>query len=454
MISPAADAIDAAPRCPSCDYNLTGTLSDRCPWCGWEIDLDVLMAGAGADRALRRVCIACAALAIGIFTLLGMAVLMARVPRLSLFDGVTVVAVVAAAGGHLLLGGLTLAHRRRHSGTSRELGNVLRILGWFSLVGGLGGAFQAMDVTPGQRGVEGVVVSGVFEFALLATLFMLPGVALLLLRMVSLAGAATVVRCSESGVRGDATDREAVPFLLDFFGHYARAQVETQACDTPRRTTPSVEAAIARTWEVQVALAREEERLLFDGQLARFVGAEATGGKLRLHLATTSYREFVGTNLYNMATARREGVDALANPLGVSAAIVTADGFLAFGRRSDRVALHAGYLHAVGGMIDASDRRDDGAYDVFGAMLREAMEELAITEDEVLDMHITGMVRDRLLHQPELLFDAAVSLTRADLLARFDDSLAGGEHAGLEFVYDDPEAVLLCRQKRYLHQSR
>ena len=441
MSEPTASVSDASLFCPSCDYNLTGTLSDRCPWCGWDIDRDVLLADAGADGVARRVGIACAALAIGVGTLLGTTILMSRAPRLSLYDAVTVVAVVAAAGGQLLLGGLTLAHRRRRSGPSRELGNVLRFLGWFSLLGGLVGAYQAMNVTPGRRGVEGVVVSGVFEFALLAALFMLPGAMLLLLRAVSLAGYATLRR-GKSGGTAKATERTTVPFLIEFSGHYVRTQVATRVCDDQRQTTPGIEAQIARTWEVQLALAHEEGRLLFDGALARLAHVEVTGGNLRLRLGTTSYRQFVGTNLYNMTSVRDEGVDALANPLGVSAAIVTADGFLTFGRRSDRVAFHAGYLHAVGGMIDAGDCRDDGTCDVFAAMMRETMEEMALGEDELLDMHVTGMVRDRLLFQPELLFDVAVSLPRAGLLARFDDRVAGGEHAGLEFVYDDPEAVL------------
>ena len=61
-----------------------------------------------------------------------------------------------------------------------------------------------------------------------------------------------------------------------------------------------------------------------------------------------------GTNVHNMDFVRGQNPDALANALGTSAVVVTADGYLALGRRSSRVANHPGYLHCFGGMLETA----------------------------------------------------------------------------------------------------
>ena len=57
-------------------------------------------------------------------------------------------------------------------------------------------------------------------------------------------------------------------------------------------------------------------------------------------------------------------------------------------------------------------------------------------------MIAAGLVRDRALHQPELLFEATSILTRDDLRKRFDPQLSHAEHTAIEFVHDDPDAII------------
>jgi 8-oxo-dGTP pyrophosphatase MutT (NUDIX family) len=128
--------------------------------------------------------------------------------------------------------------------------------------------------------------------------------------------------------------------------------------------------------------------------------------------------------------------------LGISSTVMTRDGFLVFGRRGDRVAFHAGHLHTFGGLLEPSDRNTSGRFDVFGAAIRELVEELGVRRDEVVEFLVTGLVRDRSILQPELLFEANLTLSRAELTARFDPTLPGQEHTGLEFVHDEPEATV------------
>jgi 8-oxo-dGTP pyrophosphatase MutT (NUDIX family) len=182
--------------------------------------------------------------------------------------------------------------------------------------------------------------------------------------------------------------------------------------------------------------------MLFNGNLVRLVEALATSKKLHLELGPTCYRDFLGTNLHNAATLLRAGEQHLANPLGVSSTVITRDGFLVFGRRSAQVAFHTGHLHTFGGLLEPSDRDAVGRFDMFGAAVRELNEELGIRKEEIAEIVIAGLVRDRNILQPEVLFEVTLTLSRAELAARFDPTLPGQEHTGLEFVHDDPEAIV------------
>jgi 8-oxo-dGTP pyrophosphatase MutT (NUDIX family) len=182
--------------------------------------------------------------------------------------------------------------------------------------------------------------------------------------------------------------------------------------------------------------------MLYNGDLIRLVEARATATQLHLELGATCYRDFLGTNLHHAATVWRTGEQHLANPLGISSTVITSDGFLVFGRRSGRVAFHAGHLHTFGGLLEASDRNSEGHFDVFGAAIRELTEELGIHKNEIVEIIVAGLVRDRSILQPELLFEATLPLSRGELTARFDPTLPDQEHTGLEFVHDEPEAIV------------
>ena len=103
--------------------------------------------------------------------------------------------------------------------------------------------------------------------------------------------------------------------------------------------------------------------------------------------------------------------------------------------------LHAGCVHTSGGTVEPDDRGAGGAIDVFAAMRREVCEELAVTDEEIVGLVCTGLIRDGALHQPELIFRAELTLSRGDVLARFDPSAPHQEHDALELCHDEPEAV-------------
>lgn len=432
VTDPSSKLIEQAPHCPECDYNLTGAPGDRCPWCGWEIDVDVLAAMAAERGHARRFGVAATALVVGVGSLIALASLMHHPRSLLIWDAFAVLAVLIAAAGHLALGVQALLSVGHWPMRARSLAEILRYAGYLSIILGMFGA-----VLPTPLIIRGVEVNGALECVVLAMLLAMPGCALLVLRMVSFRAAGARPRSTLA-----ADSSSTTPFFVEFVQRFTKNQLSQNWSATRRPTTQAIEEIIARTWETELALARESERMLYNGDLIRLVEARVTPGQLHLELGPTCYRDLLGTNLHHAATVSRAGEQHLANPLGISSTVITRDGFLVFGRRSARVAFHAGHLHTFGGLLEPSDQDSDGRFDVFGAAIRELTEELGVRKDEIGEIIIAGLVRDRSILQPELLFEAILNLSRMELTARFDPTLPDQEHTGLEFVRDEPAATI------------
>jgi hypothetical protein len=424
-------------HCPECDYNLTGAPGDRCPWCGWEIDVDVLVTMKAEAGHARRLGLAVTALLVGVGSLVALASLMRHHRGLSLWDALAVLAVLTAAGGHLALGVQALLSAGHWPMRPRSLAEILRFAGYLSIVLALLGARNVFDAVPTPRVVRGVQVNGVLEYAVLAMLLAMPGGALLVLRLVAFRP-----RGGSPAGAGRSDPSCVAPFAVEFAQRYAKDCLTQSWNSAPRPTTPVIEEAITRVWETELALAHEGERMLHNGDLIRLVHSRATPTELHLELGPSCYRDFLGTNLHNTATVLRIGEDHLSNPVGISSTVMTRDGSLVFGRRGLRVAFHAGHLHTFGGLLEPSDRDADGRLDVFAAVVRELCEELRVNRDEIAEVVLAGLVRDRMILQPELLFEATLTLTRAALAARFDPASPDQEHTGWEMVHDEPEAIV------------
>lgn len=433
---------DSGALCPECDYNLTGAPGGRCPWCGWNINAAAL-AALTDPRSARRWVVAAACCFLGISTLAVAEWLVIRGRELRWVDAVSMLAVLLGAVGHLTLAVVAALSRTVWPLRRGEAFRILGLAGWLAITAGIAGATSALGFAPAPLYNErGVQVNGVFEFLLASLFFSLPGTTLLIMRMVSFREARNEPPAPSSTNRSPASPVEpAVPFTADVYGCWRRDAVEQPHVTAPRPTSPAVERLIAEAWEAESALAATDQRVLYDAPLARLVRTLADHHHLILELGTTTYREFVGTHFHHAAAIRRLNPQYLAQALGVSALVQTSDGYMAFGRRNRRVAWHAGYLHAFGGMVESADRLADGRYDVFQRMLKELHEEVTVQATEVTDLVLIGLVRDRALWQPELVFDARVSLTRAQLSARFDPAAANAEHAAVEWVFDDPDGV-------------
>jgi hypothetical protein len=216
-------------------------------------------------------------------------------------------------------------------------------------------------------------------------------------------------------VKTDAT----LSFVVRARGDWTRGQVRARWTSSGRKVVREVENGIATAWAE--ASARLGEKL-FDGPMCRLEGCASSPAQLLLTLSRTSYKPFLGTNLLNGHFADQFGPEVMANPVGVSTLLQTVDGWLLLGRRNDSVAYYPNRVHPFAGAIEPQD----GELDVFAEVRRELREELSLNDGDIADMRCIGLVEDRQLRQPELIFVTTAELTYEQIASRLDRT----EHVG------------------------
>ncbi len=204
----------------------------------------------------------------------------------------------------------------------------------------------------------------------------------------------------------------ALKFRIHATGDWKPGRVRVDWVNAARRMVPQVEQAIDLAWSA--AKARLGDKL-FDGPTCRLERWTASPAGLQLSLSRTSYRIFLGTNLMNPAFGDEFGIDVLANTVGVSTALETADGWLLLGRRNDSVAYYPNRIHPFAGALEPAENLD-----VFDEVRRELREELSMESQDIASLRCLGIVEDIGLRQPELIFHAKSALTRMQLEATLD----------------------------------
>jgi 8-oxo-dGTP pyrophosphatase MutT (NUDIX family) len=226
-----------------------------------------------------------------------------------------------------------------------------------------------------------------------------------------------------------------LPFTSLLMGSYREQTLRARWSDQRLTTLPDVAHLIAETWNESRIEAASHGRDLFPGAMTRLLGWSAVHETLTLNLGSTDYREFVGTNLRHPELASIYGREALANPLGVSVAVVTTDGQIIVQRRSEQVFEYPGYFHVCGGNVEPEDVVGPSAPGVFATVRRELDEEFGIAAGDVLDLVCLGLTENRTILKPDLVFEAHVSLPRAAF-----ESTQHPEYSHLAFV-DGPDGL-------------
>ena len=229
---------------------------------------------------------------------------------------------------------------------------------------------------------------------------------------------------------------------LHAHGPFFDGQVRMRWCDDSPSVGGQVRTLVAEIWSEEVERARREGRNLFNGPLVRYLRHRISDGCLEIDVGATDYAHFLATNVLNAHRAEEIGWDQFSCPMGTSTTLLTADGWLLVGRRNERVAIHRGAVHTFSGGLEAGHKLPDGTFDVFASMRRELQEELGIGRDDIIEMVCLGLICDRKVRQPELIFDTQVRLTRDEIAARIDPDSADEEHDEIVGCRCEPDAIM------------
>jgi 8-oxo-dGTP pyrophosphatase MutT (NUDIX family) len=229
-----------------------------------------------------------------------------------------------------------------------------------------------------------------------------------------------------------------LPVILDVEGRFPPGSIRVRWHESAPPSHPRVEE-LKLAWPAHVAETARQGGILFNGPMIRCFGHHLEAGVLILDAGPTDYATFFCTNYLNHHLGDEIGWEWYANPIGISANVLTADGWVLYGLRNRRVACHPGCVHTFGGTVDPQDRDADGNLDVFRAMARELREELRLGPDRADALVGLGLIRDPQIRQPELIFDARVPVTRRELESALlaDDD----EHDAIVGCRDEPGAI-------------
>ncbi|MBA3709483.1 MAG: hypothetical protein H0W83_11775 [Planctomycetes bacterium] len=219
------------------------------------------------------------------------------------------------------------------------------------------------------------------------------------------------------------------PFRILARGDWSSAAIRVRWTASTLRMPPEVDLLVERTWAEAL---RRPDITLFDGPLCRLEDWQCDQDGLVLTLSRTSYKIFFGTNGRNPQIADTHGPGAMANAVGSSAAVLTADGWLVFGRRSSTMALYPGCAHPFGGCLEPGDDLD-----VLRDLRRELAEEARLADADITDLRCLALAEDLTLRQPEVMCVATTGLIRSALDGRIEPA----EHSGTWAVRSDRDAI-------------
>jgi hypothetical protein len=238
----------------------------------------------------------------------------------------------------------------------------------------------------------------------------------------------------------DTSSSKTSKSLLRFhaIGHWPRERVSLRWVADSRPRISEIETAIEAAWKVTGSRPGVN---LFDGPMCRLesfqVGQtrdasrqthdascqtpDSSGQNLHLDISRASYKPFIGTNLSHPEFADRFGWGALANSIGLSSALQSADGFLMLGRRNSSVAYYPNRTHPFAGALEPKE-----PLDLFAEIERELAEEVGFAPADIASAVCVGLAEDISLRQPELIFAIQSDRTRQEIEATLD----AGEHLG------------------------
>ncbi|MEK7729395.1 MAG: hypothetical protein AAB354_13355 [candidate division KSB1 bacterium] len=228
------------------------------------------------------------------------------------------------------------------------------------------------------------------------------------------------------------------PFRLLCQGRWPPEQVFAHYNPT-RHILPSPHDELALSYWQQLLTVGDKH--LFNGQLFRLESQEARLNRLELVLGHTCYRDQIYCNAHVQALTQTYGENVLARGLGVSAMVVTCDGYLPLLRRGERVGEEPGKLDVFGGHAHPEQHLIAGRPDLFRAMADEIVAELNVAPEAIAENVCRGLVENLRTHKPDLVFEISLRSTREEIAQGATHAAEAEEVAELFFVRHNGEAV-------------
>lgn len=149
----------------------------------------------------------------------------------------------------------------------------------------------------------------------------------------------------------------------------------------------------------------------YNGELFRLKQFLASPELLELSLTRTCYRD----QLYNNAHLLEMGEAAATRGLGVSAIVITADGFTPIIRRSAHLGEAPGMLDVIGGHAHPNLHLRAGKPDLFAAIADEVTAELGLNPEDVKVERCNGIVENLATLKPDIVFLTHITPTMTQL---------------------------------------
>ncbi len=225
---------------------------------------------------------------------------------------------------------------------------------------------------------------------------------------------------------------------------------------TGRRSlrTGKIRQALDRAWKAARQEAAARGQRLFNGKLFSLQQARLSAGRLDLLLGETDYRELVGTNYALADQCPPPAEMLLADGLAVSGLVMTADGYVVYGRRSGGVHADPGKLHVCGGHPDPDalvvpEQIVSGRNLLFTAMRQELQEEFRLSSEALSGLVCRGLIRHGKTLKPELIFDIGTRRTAEEVRELHKAASHRDEHGELFFVPSESDALRGLLEKQH-----
>lgn len=213
-------------------------------------------------------------------------------------------------------------------------------------------------------------------------------------------------------------------------GLFPRAAVLVDYRPGNLRREPSAEAFIESVWSRYLHTSNEAAIPVYNGALFHLENVRHSRGLLHLLLSDTDFRSSIGTA--GMEFESLFPSLPRANPLTVSAVLITEDGKIVLEKRSRTDSRRRAY-HVIAGYMERGP--DSHPFDT---LIREVREELGVAL-ETTDLRATGLVRT--VHGSEMCFSCRLPCSFDELVSMLTRPSVDSEIDSIIPLDDTPSAL-------------